>query len=35
LLRKRGKYFQLYTKQFRHQMEQVLDPFAEEPVAAS
>ena len=27
LLRKRGKYFQLYTKQFRSQMEQVLDPF--------
>lgn len=27
LLRIRGKYYQLYTKQFRHQMETVLDPF--------
>ena len=27
LLRLRGKYYQLYTKQFRHQMEEVLDPF--------
>ncbi len=27
LLRKRGKYFQLYTRQFRHQMEEVYDPF--------
>jgi ATP-binding cassette, subfamily B, bacterial len=29
LLRKGGKYFQLYTRQFRHQMQQVLDPFQE------
>jgi hypothetical protein len=31
-----GKYYQLYTRQFRHQMEEVLDPFAgkSEPVAA-
>ncbi len=27
LLRKRGKYYQLYTLQFRHQMEQAYDPF--------
>lgn len=27
LLRLRGKYYQLYTKQFRHQMEAVYDPF--------
>lgn len=32
LLRKRGKYFQLYTKQFRHQMERALDPFSGEAV---
>lgn len=30
LLRLRGKYYQLYTKQFRHQMEEVLNPFQEE-----
>jgi ATP-binding cassette subfamily B protein len=30
LLRLHGKYYQLYTKQFRHQMEEVLDPFQEE-----
>jgi ATP-binding cassette subfamily B protein len=29
LLRLRGKYYQLYTKQFRHQMEEVLDPFSQ------
>ncbi|HEX9018799.1 MAG TPA: ABC transporter ATP-binding protein [Anaerolineaceae bacterium] len=29
LLRLRGKYYQLYTKQFRSQMEEALDPFAE------
>jgi ATP-binding cassette subfamily B protein len=29
LLRKGGKYFHLYTRQFRHQMQQVLDPFQE------
>ena len=34
LLRKRGKYYQLYTRQFRHQMEQALDPFAEKVAAA-
>jgi ATP-binding cassette, subfamily B, bacterial len=28
LLRLRGKYYQLYTRQFRHQMEEALDPFA-------
>jgi ATP-binding cassette subfamily B protein len=31
LLRKNGKYYQLYTRQFRHQMAQVLDPFEAEP----
>ena len=31
LLRKNGKYYQLYTRQFRHQMAQVLDPFESEP----
>lgn len=29
LLRQRGKYYQLYTRQFRHQMEQVYDPYLE------
>ncbi len=29
LLRLKGKYFQLYTKQFRHQMEEEFDPFTE------
>ena len=29
LLRMRGKYYQLYTKQFRHQMEEAFDPFHE------
>jgi ATP-binding cassette subfamily B protein len=29
LLHLRGKYYQLYTKQFRHQMEEAFDPFAE------
>lgn len=33
LLRKGGKYYQLYTKQFRHQMEQALDPFSTELTA--
>src|SRR5512141_1868091 len=28
LLRLHGKYYQLYTKQFRSQMEEVLDPFS-------
>lgn len=27
LLRARGKYYQLYTKQFRHQMNETFDPF--------
>ncbi len=27
LLRARGKYYQLYTKQFRHQMSEAYDPF--------
>jgi len=30
LLRKRGKYFQLYTKQFHRQMEQLIDTFSGE-----
>ena len=29
LLRKRGKYYDLYTRQFRHQLEEVYDPFIE------
>jgi ATP-binding cassette subfamily B protein len=29
LLRKRGHYFRLYTRQFRHQLEQTYDPFKE------
>ena len=28
LLSKRGQYFNLYTHQFRHQLEQEYDPFA-------
>jgi ATP-binding cassette subfamily B protein len=32
LLRKRGKYYQLYNVQFRHQMEQALDPFSQEVI---
>jgi len=32
LLRNRGKYYQLYTTQFRHQMEQALDPFSQEAI---
>lgn len=28
LLRERGKYYQLYTKQFRHQMAEAFDPFS-------
>lgn len=28
LLRARGKYYQLYTKQFRHQMAEAYDPFS-------
>lgn len=38
LLRQRGKYYQLYTTQFRHQMEQALDPFSQDvsqPIQAS
>jgi ATP-binding cassette, subfamily B, bacterial len=31
LLKNKGKYYQLYTKQFRHQMEQRYDPFQESP----
>ena len=30
LLRLRGKYYQLYTKQFRSQMEQAFDPFSQD-----
>ncbi len=33
LLRKRGKYYTLYTRQFRHQMEEAYDPFAEKQSA--
>ena len=29
LLRKHGKYYDLYTRQFRHQLEEVYDPFIE------
>ncbi|HPS41700.1 MAG TPA: ABC transporter ATP-binding protein [Anaerolineaceae bacterium] len=29
LLKLRGKYYQLYTRQFRHQLETVLDPFGQ------
>jgi ATP-binding cassette, subfamily B, bacterial len=35
LLRLRGKYFQLYTRQFRHQMEEVYDPFKEGAAGAT
>ena len=34
LLRKRGKYYQLYTSQFRQQMEQALDPFSGDALQA-
>ncbi|GAP15096.1 ABC-type multidrug transport system, ATPase and permease component [Longilinea arvoryzae] len=37
LLRARGKYYQLYTKQFRHQMTEAFDPFKVDetsPIAA-
>lgn len=33
LLRRQGKYFQLYTRQFRHQMELALDPFEQSSAA--
>jgi ATP-binding cassette subfamily B protein len=32
LLRLRGKYFQLYTRQFRHQLEETYNLYAENPV---
>jgi len=36
LLRLRGKYYQLYTRQFRHQMQATFDPFYEPaPVSAN
>lgn len=35
LLRKREKYFQLYTKQFRRQMELLIDAFSEETAPVS
>jgi ATP-binding cassette, subfamily B, bacterial len=35
LLKLRGKYFQLYTRQFRHQMADVYDPFKEEAAGAT
>jgi len=34
LLHQRGKYYQLYTKQFRHQMEEAFDPFRDAEVEA-
>ncbi|HMN11710.1 MAG TPA: ABC transporter ATP-binding protein [Bellilinea sp.] len=34
LLRKRGKYFHLYTNQFRQEMEQSLDPLSGKPKTA-
>lgn len=33
LIRAKGRYYQLYTRQFRHQMEESFDPFAELEVA--
>jgi ATP-binding cassette, subfamily B, bacterial len=33
LLRQRGKYYQLYTQQFRFQMEQVFSPFQDPSIA--
>lgn len=35
LLRQGGKYYNLYTRQFRHQMEEVVDPFSTETLTAS
>ena len=35
LLRKRGKYYALYTRQFRTQMEEAFDPFAEKATASA
>jgi ATP-binding cassette, subfamily B, bacterial len=35
LLRKRGKYYHLYTRHFRHQMETDMDPFKETAAASS
>jgi len=35
LLHQGGKYYQLYTRQFRHQMEEVYDLFAEKQMAAA
>ncbi len=35
LLRLRGKYYTLYTRQFRHQMEEAYDPFAEKAEAVA
>ncbi len=34
LLRLGGKYYQLYTKQFRHQLEVAYDPFGDNPASA-
>jgi ATP-binding cassette subfamily B protein len=34
LLRKGGKYYDLYTRQFRHQLEEVYDPFIEASAAS-
>lgn len=33
LIRAKGRYYQLYTRQFRHQMEESFDPFAEVAIA--
>ncbi len=35
LLRQQGKYYQLYTRQFRNQMEEVYNPFAENVTVTS
>ncbi len=35
LLRKQGKYYQLYTRQFRSQMEETYNPFLEDVAAAN
>ncbi len=34
LIRRRGKYYELYTRQFREEMERAYDPFQETAVAA-
>jgi hypothetical protein len=34
LLKKGGKYYHLYTRQFRHQMEEAYNPLNDSPQAA-